>query len=235
MPHRPARPPATALLWLALGLSFFGSLALAAHFFPHAYDWRRTVKSSLASPRDKPHAYPIACAGLALSGLLLAPFAALLRQRLESYAPPATLWAGRLFILGALFLTLAAVTVPGHYRLFGLARTHEHLAQISGVALCLAMILYLRATLRLPRAFARQRVVGFLLVATPVTALIVSRLSLIVAYAFLSTPVYRAVRSSLWNSLALWEWTAATGIYLYLALITLGLPASGRPRRGAAP
>ena len=62
------------VVFTGLGGSFFGSLSLAAAFFPHGYDWGYTVISSLASPRDNPHGYWIASAGLALSGLLLIPF-----------------------------------------------------------------------------------------------------------------------------------------------------------------
>jgi hypothetical protein len=224
MLHRLRRASAfPAALWLALGISFFGSLVLAARFFPHVYDWRRTVMSSLASPRDNPHAYGIACAGLTLSGFFLIPFAALLRERLAPSAPVATRWAGCFLVLGAIFLILAALVVPGHYRLLGIGRTHEHLAQIAGVALCLAMILYLRAALRLPREFTWRRLASVALVAAPITALIVSRLSLLITDEFFSTPIYRAVRSSLWNSLALWEWIGAIGIYLFLAIMTLGI------------
>jgi hypothetical protein len=59
-------------LWIALGISLFGSLAAAIVLFPHPYNWQRTVMSSLDSPRDNPGVYLIACVGLATSGLLLA-------------------------------------------------------------------------------------------------------------------------------------------------------------------
>lgn len=222
--HTNHTPVASLVLWLALGISFFGSLVWATCYFPHIYDWRRTVMSSLASPRDNPHAYGIACAGLALSGILLTRFIVLFRRRFARFAPATTRWAGRFLLLGAIFLILAAVVVPGHYRVLGIGRTHEHFAQIAGVALGIAMVLYVRAALALPRTFALQRLGGFLLVATPITALVVSRLSLVVADALASAPVYRAIRSSIWNSLAVWEWAGAVGIYLFLAVIALGLP-----------
>jgi hypothetical protein len=68
------------LLYPALGLSFFGSLLLAAHFFPRPYQWRWDVMSKLAEPKFNPHAYLIACGGLAVSGLLLAAFPASWRR-----------------------------------------------------------------------------------------------------------------------------------------------------------
>jgi hypothetical protein len=208
-------------VFVGLGACFFGSLIWAATFFPPGYDWRHTVISSLASPRDNPHAYGIACAGLAVSGLLLIPFAFFLQKRLEPFAPRLTAWAGKLFLLGALFLTCSALIVPGHYRILGIGRTHEHLAQITSVAFCLSLILYLGAILRLPPALFWLRVLAGFLVILPVTALIVSRLSLFLAYEFASPAVYHAVKDSLWSSLALWEWIGAFCIYLFLGLMTL--------------
>jgi len=125
-------------IFIGLGACFFGSLIVAAIFFPHGYDWRDTVISSLASPRDNPHAYWIACAGLAVSGLLLIPFPFFLQKRLEPFAPKLTTWAGNFFLLGAICLTLSALIVPGHYRILGIGRSHEHLAQISSVGFCIS-------------------------------------------------------------------------------------------------
>jgi len=209
-------------IFIGLGACFFGSLIVAAIFFPHGYDWRDTVISSLASPRDNPHAYWIACAGLAVSGLLLIPFPFFLQKRLEPFAPKLTTWAGNFFLLGAICLTLSALIVPGHYRILGIGRSHEHLAQISSVGFCLSLILYFAAILRLPPSLFLLRVAAGFVVILPVTALIVSRLSLFLAYEFSSSAAYHAVKVSLWSSLALWEWVGALCIYLFLGLMTLG-------------
>jgi hypothetical protein len=210
------------IAWIGLGVCFFGSLALAAGFFPHDYDWRHAVISSLASPRDNPHAYGIACAGLAVSGVLLSLFAFFLQKRLEPFAPKLTTWAGKIFLLGAGCLTLSALIVPGHYRILGIGRSHEHLAQISSVAFCLSLILYLGAVFRLPSAhFSLRMLVGFVVI-LPITALIVSRLALLFAYVFFSSAIYHATKESLWSSLAIWEWVGAVCIYLFLGLLTLG-------------
>ena len=209
---------------LGLGIIFFGSLIWSAAFFPHGYDWRSNVISSLASPRDNPHAYGIACAGLAISGLLLIPFPFLLQKRMGAFAPKLTAWAGKLFLLGAICLTLSALIVPGHYRILGIGRTHEHLAQAASVAFCLSFILYFAAILRLPPSFILHRLLAAFLLLMPVSALVVSRLSLFFAYELFSPTIYHAVRASLWSSLALWEWIGALCIYLFLALMTLAWP-----------
>jgi hypothetical protein len=208
------------MVLIGLGACFFGSLILAATFFPHGYDWRYNVISSLASPRDNPHAYGIACVGLALSGLLLIPFVFFLQERLETFAPKLTAWAGKLFLLGAICLTLSALIVPGHYRILGIGRSHEHLAQISSVAFCLSLLLYLGAIFRLPPSLFLLRGLAGFVVILPVTALTVSRLVLFLAYEFSSSTVYHAVKVSLWSSLALWEWIGAFCIYLFLGLMT---------------
>ena len=221
--------PITVLI--GLGACFFGSLIWAAALFPHGYDWRYTVISSLASPRDNPHAYWIACAGLAVSGLLLIPFPFFLHRRLAPFAPKLTGWGGKLFLLGAICLTLSALIVPGHYRILGIGRSHEHLAQISSVAFCLSLILYLGAILRLPPSLFLLRVLAGFVVILPVTALLVSRLFLFLAYEFSSPVVYHAVKISLWSSLALWEWIGAFCIYLFLGLMTLEKSATGEPAR----
>ncbi|PYM08548.1 MAG: hypothetical protein DMF15_08310 [Verrucomicrobia bacterium] len=68
-------------------LSFFGTLSLSAWMFPDSYDWRYRVISSLLSPRDNPRHYWLAASGLALTAVLMLPFAEHLRRHLQSIAP----------------------------------------------------------------------------------------------------------------------------------------------------
>ena len=117
-------------------------------------------------------------------------------------------------------MTLSALIVPGHYRILGISRSHEHLAQVSSVSFCLALVLYLGAIFRLPPTRRLLRLAAGFVVILPVTALAVSRLALVLAYAFSSGVTYQAVRNSLWSSLALWEWVGAICIYLFLGLMT---------------
>ncbi len=55
--------------------------------FPKNYDWRYRVISNLLSPRDNPSHYWMAAGGLALTGLLMLPFAGYLRRHLGVIAP----------------------------------------------------------------------------------------------------------------------------------------------------
>jgi hypothetical protein len=206
------------LLYPALGLAFFGSLLLAAHFFPRPYQWRWDVMSKLAEPEFDPHAYLVACGGLALSGLLLSGFPSMLRRRLAFAAPAAVRWAGWFLYGAAVFLTLSGV-VPGHVS--GLGRWHERLAHVYGGAISLSMLGYFAAALRLPRRFALQRLAGIFLIVLPLTGFVVSQLSLIFGSDFVSRAAYHALKMNLWNSLALWEWTAAVGTYIYIGLLLM--------------
>jgi hypothetical protein len=224
-------PPARArlgpfALWLALGLALFGGLALTIHFYPQPYLWRTDVMSELAEPRHNPQAYPIACASLALTGLLLLPFPSQLRPRLAAIAPATTLGSGLLLTFAALTL-IATGLVPGH--IVGLGRTHEILGHIYGGALSLAMIGYASAALRLPRRFNLQRLGALAFIVIPFGGFLASRLSVIAAYEFHNRADYLATRILPWNQLALWEWIAALGTYLFLGLL-LAVPAGERPK-----
>ena len=218
-------------LILILGAIFFGSLIWAAKLFPKHYDWRRTVMSSLSSPRDNPQGYRIACAGLAFSGLLLLVFPSRLQSRFRPFAPRLALWAGRFLFLGAIGLFLAAVIVPGHYRILGIGRSHEHFAQIASVCFCVALILYFGALLRCSITPHWIRAFALVAVFLPVMALVVSRLILMLSFKFASDAAYHAIRASLWSSLALWEWTGAVSLYSFLALMTL-MPEDEKPSSG---
>jgi hypothetical protein len=209
-----------SLLHPALGLTFFGSLLLAAHYFPRPYDWRLDVMSLLAEPRFNPHGYLIACAGLALSGLLLLFFPRLLRHRSGPAAPRTTVVSGFFLYLAAILLFLSGI-LPGHVPALG--RAHEDFAHAYGVAISLAMLGYYAATLHLSARYQLQRLSGLPLIVLPLGGFIISRLSLMLPAAWFTPAGYNALRYSPWNRLALWEWIAALGTYLFLGLL-LTLP-----------
>jgi hypothetical protein len=94
----------TLIILLALiFLSFFGTLTATAWMFPHNYDWRYRVISSLLSPRDNPSHYWLAASGPALSGFLMLPFAGYSQRHLETIAPRAAKVSAGTFVLGIIF------------------------------------------------------------------------------------------------------------------------------------
>jgi hypothetical protein len=64
--------------------SWFGSLGVAAHYFPRSDDWRYPVISQLLSPRDNPAWYWVPSLGIAVSGCLLCPLIRELYRRVRA-------------------------------------------------------------------------------------------------------------------------------------------------------
>src|SRR2546430_11061271 len=81
------RKSTMAVLLALIFFAFFGTLTASAWMFPKNYDWRYRVISNLLSPRDNPSHYWMAAGGLALTGLLMLPFAGYLRRHLGVIAP----------------------------------------------------------------------------------------------------------------------------------------------------
>jgi len=214
-------PPPKVLL-VALALSFFGALLVAAAAFPAGYDWRHTVMSSLASPRENPKAFRIASYGMAASGFLLSLLAFYVRGSLQPHAPRWTAWARLFFVLGGALLTISALITPGHYAFFGLAKAHAKLAQAAGIAFSIGMALNLPAILRYPVQPAWVRGTALFLVVVPVSLYLVCRNILPTVEAFASSSVQQTIHGSILGSLAFWEWVGSVSVYLFVALVTLG-------------
>jgi hypothetical protein len=205
----------------ALAVSFFGSLLFAAVSFPAGYDWRHTVMSSLASPRENPHAFRIASYGMAVSGVFLSLLALYVRRPLRAYAPVWTFWARFFFVLGGILLTVSALITPGHHTFLGLAKAHAKLAQAAGVGFGLGMALDLPAILRLPVRHAWIRVTALILITVPMTLYLTCRIFLPIVESFLKASTQAALQRSILGSLAFWEWIGSTSVYLFVALTIL--------------
>lgn len=212
---------ALEFLLMAAGVSFFASLIWAAELSPRSYDWRYQVISSLASPRDNPHANRIAQVGLAVTGLVLIFFNQMLRQRFGSGVRRLLNFATGFFSIGAVLLMLTGLIVPGPFYNWSDRHLHEHLAEASGVFFGLGTVLYLACLLKDEsiRLGQRTKTLAMILVIVPTSALLLSRFTMLVAYLMASGPDYEALRKSLWCSLALWEWIGAVSIYGFLWLM----------------
>src|SRR5207247_8605683 len=111
------RKSTLAVLLALIFFSFFGMLTASAWMFPKNYDWRYRVISNLLSPRDNPSHYWMAAGGLALTGLLMLPFAGYLRRHLGVIAPrTANIGAGTFTagIIALLFVWFFVLPHPPH-------------------------------------------------------------------------------------------------------------------------
>src|SRR5437016_8498681 len=103
----------TALLVLIF-LAFFGTLGLSARMFPQHYDWRYRVISNLLSPRDNPGHYRFAAIGVALTGLLMLPFAGYLQRQFKAIAPRMAGVSAGILTAGITALICACFVFPQH-------------------------------------------------------------------------------------------------------------------------
>jgi hypothetical protein len=92
-------------------LSYFGTLAFAIFRFPEAYDWRNSVISHLISPRNNPEFHSVPSFGMAITGLLMIPFAGYINRRLRVASQLGANIGTFAFGSGVIWLILAGLIV----------------------------------------------------------------------------------------------------------------------------
>ena len=106
-------------------LSYFGTLASAIFFSRIAYDWRYSVISHLISPRNNPEFHTVPSLGIAITGLLIIPFAGYINRRLRVVSRLGANIGTVAFANGAILLALAGLIVSqGHTRTSSLPKLH---------------------------------------------------------------------------------------------------------------
>jgi hypothetical protein len=229
----PKRKNLLNLLLPAIFVIYFGCLALAIRLSPEAYDWRRKSISWLLYPRNDPGFHFIASLAVAITGLLMVPFASYIRVRLRlrSVSTIFTNFGALILGLGALLLILAGLIVSHPYA--GKARfprLHEALARGAAFALGIGMLmLWLSAiktwftssakgALRL-----RRLLIAWSLLLVPAILVVALRLFAYAAHGW-SSRVFRTIASrSLWH-LGFWEWIGSGAVFLFLLSSALFLP-----------
>src|ERR1043166_4873766 len=121
----------------------FGVLGIAVLLYPDAYDWRYTSISKLLYPKNNPDFHYIATASIAVTGVLMAPFAGYIRRRLRGAAPIAARLGAALYFIGCVFLTLSGLisSHPEHGKSI-LPKLHENLARISLIGIGFGMLVF---------------------------------------------------------------------------------------------
>jgi hypothetical protein len=211
-----------------LGVAFYGSLALAVALFPQGYDWRTTSISKLLYPLLNPTHYFIPMTGIALTGLLLLPFAGYIRRGLGENSSVVRAGAA-FFFAGAICLILASVITshPAEGRAT-IPKLHEVLARVAGIGLGAGMLLFEGAALPGWRRAGRGWLVFWWSVLTgPALLVIVLALTLRLHLPALE-PVARTLRhSAVWN-LGFWEWIGSGLVIGFLVAAAWCLPEAGR-------
>lgn len=213
-------------------VSFFGSLALAVALLPRAYDWRVMSISQLLYPRVNPQFHFIPAVGLALSGVLLLPFAGYVNRRLGVDSP--VVRAGAAFFAGgAVCLILASMInshpVHGHATI---PKLHEVLGRAAGIGLGVGILMFefyaLRQRHRVGNELVSHRLIFWWSVITwPAIVLLILRLIIGVHFQVLE-PVTRSLKQSVAWHLGFWEWIGSVAVIMFLFVSAWLLPANDR-------
>lgn len=211
--------------------SHFGILAIAVWFYPDPYDWRYLSISKLLYPRNNPQFHAIAAVSIAVSGILMLPFAGYIRRRLRAAAPTATAVGATLFFVGCICLTLSGL-IPSHpaHGTSPLPKLHETLARISLIGIGVGILVFnacaIKAHLRrkpghtpLPLSL----LLSWNLLTLPAVPIFLTWL-VIRIYLKHSGPTHHALaNSALWH-LGFWEWIGSALIFLFLVSAASFLP-----------
>jgi len=212
-------------------ISYFGVLGLAIWLYPETYDWRYLSISKLLYPLTNPQFHYVASISVAVSGVLVIPFAGYIRRRLGGAGPKTKLAGAVVFFGGCICLTLAGLIashpVHGTSRL---PKLHEILARIAVIGIGVGILVFnacgTKAYFRAAsgrRPHRRGLVVSWNLLTLPVVPIFITWLAIRI-YLKHSGPTHHAmVTSAAWH-LGFWEWIGSAVIFLFLVCAVLFLP-----------
>jgi hypothetical protein len=224
------RKRSLALLLLLIFFSFFGTLIASAWMFPQNYDWRYRVISNLLSPRDNPGYYWLATSGVAVTALLMLPFAVYLRRHLAASAPRMAAVSAGCFAAGIIALICTSLVVPQHtHDVLGFRRVHELLGRSAAGFLAFGMLssCWCAWKDRGRSSFSAGLFwVWFVATLLPLSGLFVSECLLILARLEPScaTPIRGLLRHSVFWHLGFWEWTGAAAVFAFLSAAVFLMP-----------
>ena len=200
-------------------VSYFGTLGLAVLLFPGPYDWRDKSISTLLYPRNNPEFHFLASIGIAVTGLLMIPFAGYINRRLRIVSRVAANAGTTAFAGGIICLILAGLIVshPLHGR-SSVPRLHSILARIAALGIGVGMIVFDACAVRgyFNRAMGKK----------------LYRRSLLVLWSLATLPAILAVvlglviQARVWH-LGFWEWTGSAAAFLFLVSSVWLLPERG--------
>ena len=214
------RKSTLAVLLALIFFSFFGTLTASAWMFPRNYDWRYRVISNLLSPRDNPSHYWLAASGLALTGLLMLPFAGYLQRHLGVITPRVAKISAGTFAAGIIAVIRACFVVPQHtHGVLGVRRLHELLGRSAAVFLAMGMLCGCWCAWKGRTLFATQLFwVWSFVTLLPLAGIFFSESLLLLTRLKPSwaMPIRSALRHSVFWHLGFWEWTGAVAVFVFL-------------------
>ena len=215
-------------------LSYFGTLASAIFFSPIAYDWRYSVISHLISPRNNPEFHTVPSLGIAITGLLIIPFAGYINRRMRVASSLGANIGTVAFASGAIWLILAGLIVSqSPYGTSSLPRLHEMCARTAAfgigtglVAFCLCALKGYFIHAKGKKHYQRMLLLSWILLTLgPILGVTFSEclVRIVGAHLLWSYHIDQLKNSLFWH-LAFWEWIGSAAVFLFLLSSALFLP-----------
>jgi hypothetical protein len=220
--------------------SYFGTLAFAVSRLPETYDWRDTVISHLISPRNNPEFHAIPSFGMAITGLLMIPFAGYINRRLRVASRLGANLGSFLFGSGVIWLILAGLIVSQkHHEVSMLPRLHEICARTAAAGIGTGLLVFCWCLTNFTpsiekKPFDRRLLIAWtVLTLVPILGAVFSECLYLNMRAHLLWPHQNdlLLQSTLFWHLAFWEWIGSAAVFLFLLSSALFLPEQTEPAR----
>lgn len=212
-------------------LSYFGTLVFAIFRFPEAYDWRDSVISHLISPRNNPEFHSVPSFGMAITGLLMIPFAGYINRRLRVASQLGANIGTFAFGSGVIWLILAGLIVSQrHHGTSSLPRLHEMCARTAALSIGTGLLAFCACALKGyfihaigKKPYQRRLLISWILITlVPILGVVLSECLLLTMRAQL--PWSYLLKNALFWHLAFWEWIGSAAVFLFLLSSALFLP-----------
>jgi hypothetical protein len=216
-------------------LSYFGTLVFAIFRFPEAYDWRDSVISHLISPRNNPEFHSVPSFGMAITGLLMIPFAGYINRRLRVASQLGANIGTFAFGSGVIWLILAGLIVSQrHHGTSSLPRLHEMCAHTAALSIGTGLLAFCACALKGyfihaigKKPYQRRLLISWILITlVPILGVVLSECLLLTMRGQLpwSYQIDLVLKNALFWHLAFWEWIGSAAVFLFLLSSALFLP-----------
>ena len=196
---------------------------LAILLFPRAYDWRVLSISQLLYPRQNPGFYPIAASGIAMTGVLMIPFAGYLQRRLRLAAPIGARLGAFSVAVGVIGLIVAGL-VSSHPVVgrSSVPKLHGIVARMAAIGVGGGLVVFAGCGVKGHFALAtgrqlypRSLLVVWSLTILPVLVVVPVWLAMWARYPWLE-PIRRVLVGTVFWHLGFWEWIGSAAVFLFL-------------------
>ncbi|MFX0100234.1 MAG: DUF998 domain-containing protein [Candidatus Hodarchaeota archaeon] len=226
-------------------LILYGTVFIAGMIYPSAFDWRVLVMSELSNPQGNPAGFFYPSVGMTVVGVMMIPVLGYFHKRLNKICKGTTITGSIFFIVGIFGMIAISIFMdPIGPIIFGIDNVHSYFAVLATLGMLLAFFFYGFSLLKDRKSGKRQfnqplLIAGAIMLWSLFLGLVISQGILMFVDPGWGTPGLDWLDGSilpkppLFFSLALWEWPAIIGIFVYVVLLAIMIPedVEATPRR----